>query len=210
MRILLVDDHDLVRIALAKIIKENFPAAFLEEVKNGFDALTLARLMSWDLIITDQSMPKLSGLDMLTQLRAESNETPVLVLSIHPKSEYSKKVRKAKGNGYLSKDCQMFELVQAVQTIYKGGLCFSKEEFPKHDSLQGSPVKLKHELISDRELQVLKMITQGKTVSEMAEKLSLKPPTVNTYRARLLKKMKCANDAELASYGHQHDLSSHD
>jgi two-component system invasion response regulator UvrY len=201
MNILIADDHELVRGGLARIVAEEFPAAQIHEVPNGTQAEKTSRAKKLDLIIMDMSMPDKTGLDVLKQLRAESIKTPVLILSIHPENQYALRVLKAGGNGYISKDCPRTEFVNAVRTILNGKKYISAEVAEKLASRFDDDMgKEQHELISDRELQVLKLIASGKTVSEIADELSLSVATISTYRSRLLEKMNLKNNAELTHY----------
>lgn len=201
MNILLVDDHELVRAGLARIIGEEFSSATIHEAENGFQAEKLARSGKWDIIISDMSMPDKTGLDVLKQLRSESIKIPMLILSIHPENQYALRVLKAGGNGYITKDCPRAEFVNAVKIILSGKKYISANIADKLASRFDDDLgKEQHELISDRELQVLKLIGTGKTVSEIAEELSLSVATVSTYRARLLEKMGLKNNSELTLY----------
>lgn len=201
MNILIVDDHELVRKGILSIVSEEFSSAKLFEVSNGLDAEKLVRSQKLSLVIMDMSMPDKTGLDVLKQFRSESNKVPVLILSIHPENQYALRVLRAGGNGYISKDCPRMELVHAVTTILNGKKYISPS-FAQNlaSQLDEDMNKEQHELISDRELQVLKLIASGRTVSEIANDLSLSVPTISTYRARLLEKMKMRNNAELALY----------
>ena len=201
MNILIVDDHELVRSGLARIITEEFSFATVQEAENGFQAEKMARKGKWDLIISDMSMPDKTGLDVLKQLRSESIKIPMLILSIHPENQYALRVLKAGGNGYITKDCPRAEFINAVKIILSGKKYISANVAEKLASRFDDEInKEQHELISDRELQVLRLIAAGKTVSEIAEELSLSVPTISTYRHRLLEKMELKNNAELAIY----------
>ncbi|HEY0031048.1 MAG TPA: response regulator transcription factor [Bacteroidia bacterium] len=201
MDILIVDDHELVRLGLSGIVAEEFSSAKVQQATGGIEGEKLARSKKWDLIIMDMSMPDKTGLDVLKQLRSESIKIPVLILSIHPENQYALRVLKAGGNGYITKDCPRTEFVNAVKIILGGKKYISASVAEKLASRFDDDIdKEQHELISDRELQVLKLIASGKTVSEIAEELSLSVPTVSTYRSRLLEKMEMKNNAELALY----------
>lgn len=201
MNILVVDDHELVRKGLVSIVSEEFSSAKIQEASTGMDAEKFARSHSWSLIVMDMSMPDKTGLDVLKQVRSENNKVPVLILSIHPENQYALRVLRAGGNGYITKDCPRDELVAAMRTIMNGKKYISPA-FAQNlaSQLDDDMSKEQHELISDRELQVLKLIACGKTVSEIAIELSLSVPTISTYRSRLLEKMKMKNNAELALY----------
>ncbi|HXU28688.1 MAG TPA: response regulator transcription factor [Bacteroidia bacterium] len=201
MNILVADDHELVREALSRIIEEEYPDAQIKKVPNGTQAEKIARVEKLTLIVMDMSMPDKTGLDVLKQLRSESIKTPVLILSIHPENQYAIRVLKAGGNGYISKDCPRAEFINAVRTILNGKKYISAEIAEKlAERFDDDVSKEQHELISDRELEVLKHIASGKTVSEIAEELSLSVATISTYRSRLLEKMNLKNNAELTHY----------
>jgi len=206
MNILIADDHELVRGGLARIVAEEFPSATIHEVENGLQAEKMARTGKWDLIITDMSMPDKTGLDVLKQLRSESIKTPVLILSIHPENQYAIRVLKAGANGYITKDCPRTEIVKAVRTILSGKKYISSTVAERLASRFEEMGREEHELVSDRELQVLKFIASGKTVSEIADELSLSVATISTYRSRLLEKMGLKNNAELTLYAINHKL----
>lgn len=201
MNILIADDHELVRGGLARIVAEEFSSATIHEASNGMQAEKLARTKKWDLIIMDMSMPEKTGLDVLKQLRSESSKIPILILSIHPENQYALRILKAGGNGYITKDCPRADFINAVRTILSGKKYISPEVAEKLASmLDTDSSKEQHELISDRELQVLKLIASGKAVSEIADELSLSVATISTYRHRLLEKMNLKNNAELTHY----------
>ena len=208
MNILIADDHELVRAGLIRIIAEQFPKAKIKEADNGKDAEKLGRACPWDIIIMDMAMPEKTGLEVLKQLRSEMIKTPVLLFSIHPENQYAIRVLKAGGNGYLSKDCPMIEFTEAMKIIMSGRKYISpsvaEKLATKFDDDDGS--KEEHELISDRELQVLKLIASGKAVSDIANALSLSAATISTYRHRLLEKMQLKNNAELTHYAINHHL----
>ncbi len=201
MKILIADDHELVRSGLARIIAEEFSSCTIHEAENGLQAEKMARSGKWDLIISDMSMPDKTGLDVLKQLRSEAIKIPVLILSIHPENQYALRVLKAGGNGYITKDCPRAEFINAVKIILSGKKYISANVAEKLASRFDDEInKEQHELISDRELQVLKLIASGKTVSEIADELALSIATISTYRHRLLEKMNFKNNAELTHY----------
>lgn len=156
----------------------------------------------------DISMPDKNGLDVLKQLRTEQNKTPILMLSIHPENQYAMRVLRAGGNGYLTKDCGRAEFVTAINTILKGRKYITAELAESMISIfdDDAADKPQHAAVSDREMQVLKMIAPGKTVGEIADELSLSVATVSTYRARLKEKMNLKNNAELTTYAINNQL----
>lgn len=201
MNILLADDHELVRNGLARIVSEEFPNASIQEASDGLQAEDFARSKKWDLIIMDVSMPHKTGLDVLKQLRSEAIKTPILILSIHPENQYALRVLKVGGNGYITKDCPRSEFITALRIILSGKKYISQNVAEKlAGSFDNDFTKEQHELISNRELQVLKLIASGKAVSEIAKELSLSVATISTYRTRLLEKMDMKNNAELTVY----------
>lgn len=201
MNILLVDDHELVRKGLLSIASEEFSSAKIQEACNGLEAEKFVHSQNWNMVVMDMSMPGKTGLDVLKQFRSESNKVPVLMLSIHPENQYALRVLRAGGNGYITKDCPRAELVNAMRIVLNGKKYISPA-FAQNLACQMDEdmSKEQHELISDRELQVLKLIACGKTVSEIATELLLSVPTISTYRSRLLEKMKKKNNAELVLY----------
>jgi len=207
MNILIADDHELIRTGLISVVMEEFPSAIIEEVSNGKEAERMGRLDKWNIIIMDMSMPEKTGLEVLKQLRSEFIKTPILICSIHPENQYALRVLKAGANGYISKDCLQADFITAIKTILNGKKYISAEVAEKLASrFDDDTSKEQHELISDRELQVLKFIASGKTVSEIAAKLSLGIATISTYRHRLLEKMNLKNNAELTYYAINHRL----
>lgn len=207
MNILIADDNELIRICMVRIIEEEFPSATIQEAKNGLETEKFAKTGKWDIIISDMSMPDKTGLEVLKQLRSESIKTPVLILSIHPENQYALRVLKAGGNGYITKDCPRAELVNAIKLVLRGKKYISPAIAEKLATRFDDEInKEQHELISDRELQVLELIASGKTVSEIAVDLSLSVPTISTYRHRLLEKMDLKNNAELTHYAITNNL----
>ena len=201
MNILLVDDHELIRNGLSRILTEEFPFAKIHEAFNGTDAEKMARKESWDIIIMDMSMPDKTGLDVLKQLRSESIKTPILIISIYSENQYALRVLKSGGNGYITKDSPRNEFINAVKIILAGKKYISSSVAEKLASRFDVDInKELYEIISDRELQVLKLIASGKAVSEIADELSLSIATISTYRHRLLEKMDMKNNAELTHY----------
>jgi two-component system invasion response regulator UvrY len=201
MNILIADDHELVRLGLTRLVAEEYPSANIQEVPNGIQAEKMGRSQKWDLIIMDMSMPDKTGLDVLKQLRSESIKTPILILSMHPENQYALRVLKVGGNGYITKDCPRAEFLNAIRVILSGKKYISQSIAEKLASRFDEDLsKEQHELISDRELQVLKLIASGKTVTEIAQELTLSVATISTYRSRLLEKMDLKNNAELTLY----------
>ena len=207
MNILLADDHSIVRRGLKEILLEEFPDANFQEASDGQELIRKMRSDKFDVIISDVSMPGKNGLEALKVIKAESPTIPVLVLSIHPEELYAIRVLKAGASGYLTKESAPEELVKAVHMIMMGRKYITPSLAEKMASnLDSDITKLPHELLSDRELDVLKLIAGGKTVSEIAVILSLSVNTISTYRSRVLEKMNLKSNSELTFYAISNNL----
>lgn len=202
LKILIADDHAVLRIGLKQLIAEECtqhnPVIF-GEAQNGQEVLDLCHAEHWDLILLDISMPGRDGLDVLSEIHRQYPDTRVLVLSMYPEDQYAVRALKMGASGYLTKESAPEELAKAIEKIMSGGKYVSPALAEKLAFELGS----RHEgpeALSHREHQVLRMIASGKTVSQIAEELSLSPKTVSTYRVRLLEKMRMKNNAELTHY----------
>jgi two-component system, NarL family, invasion response regulator UvrY len=207
MRILIADDHAIVRRGLSEILLEEYPSAFVEEVGDADTLLNRALAENWDIVISDLMMPGRSVLEILQQIKQHAPQLPVLILSIFPEEQYATRVLKAGASGYINKDAAPTELVKAVQRILQG----RKYITPNIAEMLASDLtlatdKAPHELLSDREFHVMKLLAEGKTISDIAEMLSLSPTTISTYRARIMEKMKMRANAELARYALENRL----
>jgi two-component system invasion response regulator UvrY len=201
LRILIADDHAIIRKGLKQILLEEYPSAIMEEVTDAEGAMKKIMDKEWDIIICDLSMPGRSGLDVVQYVKQNLPKLPVLILSIHPEEQYAIRVLKAGAAGYLSKDAATEELVVAVQRVLQGRKYISPSIAEKMAAeLDQDSSKPPHEILSDREFDIFKMIAAGKTVSDIAEQLSLSITTVSTYRARVLTKMNMKTNAELTRY----------
>ena len=207
MNILLADDHSIVRRGLKEILLEEFPDANFQEASDGQELIRRMRSEKFDVIISDVSMPGKNGLEALKIIKAEAPSIPVLVLSIHPEELYAIRVLKAGASGYLTKESAPEELVKAVRWVMLGKKYITPSLAEKMASnLDSDFSKLPHELLSDRELDVLKLIASGKTVSEIAVVLSLSVNTISTYRSRVLEKMNLKSNSELTFYAISNNL----
>jgi two-component system, NarL family, invasion response regulator UvrY len=207
LRILIADDHAIIRKGLKQILLEEYPTAFIDEVADAEGVLKKAIASEWDIIISDLSMPGRSGLDVVHDIKHNFPKLPVLILSIHPEEQYAIRVLKAGAAGYLSKEAANDELVKAVQRVLQGRKYISPSIAEKlADELDQNVNKPPHELLSDREFHVFKLLAEGKGVSEIAELLSLSVTTVSTYRARVLIKMNAKSNAELTRYAIENRL----
>jgi DNA-binding NarL/FixJ family response regulator len=207
IRILIADDHTIVRRGLRQILLEGFPTAIIEEVAEAETMIKKIIQAQWDVVISDLSMPGRSGLEALQQIKQLNPQLPVLILSIHPEEQYALRVLKAGASGYLSKDLAPDELVNAVHRVMLGKKYITASVAEKLASiLDQDSDKLPHEYLSDREFSVLKHLAAGKSVSEIAEALFLSVTTVSTYRARIMVKMNMKNNADLTLYAIENKL----
>lgn len=207
IRILIADDHTVVRKGLTQILTEQFSPVQIEEVADAETLIKKVMGASWDVIITDLSMPGRSGLDALQQIKQLYPKLPVLVLSIYPEEQYALRVLKAGAAGYLNKDMASEELVNAVQRVLAGRKYISPSVAEKLAvSLDKDASKMPHEYLSDREFDVLKLIASGNTVTQIAEILSLSSTTVSTYRARIMSKMNLKTNTSLTLYAMENKI----
>lgn len=201
MRILLADDHAVLRSGLKLMLAEAFPNVVFGEAEDSRQALEAALSQLWDLIILDLSMPGRGGLDVLKELHAQCPKTPVLVLSMFSERQFAVRAFRSGASGYLTKASAGSELHKAVERVLAGGRYVSAvlaEQLASELGTIGTGVL--HERLSDREFEILRLIASGKTVKEIADELSLSGNTISTYRTRILEKMKMRTNAELTHY----------
>jgi len=203
-RVLLVDDHPVVRRGIRQILSDGLKAVSVGEAGDVRSALASIRSDVWDVVVLDVTLPGESGLDLLKVIRREKPALPVLVLSMHPASQFARRVLAAGAAGYLTKDSAATELVTAIEQIHRGHRYLGDQagDAPDVPGVGAAP----HETLSDREYQVLRMIGSGKTVSEIAVACSLSVKTVSTYRSRLLEKLHMHTNAELMRYAIENSL----
>ena len=201
MRILIVDDHAVVRRGLREILVEEFPGVHVGEAASVAEAVGMTRAGRWDLVILDLNLPGGSGLDALKEIKQLQPRLPVLVLSIYPEDQYAVRVLEAGASGYLTKEMAPAGLVEAARKSIAGGRYVSPA-LAERLALRLAPGRrdAPHETLSDREFQVLRMIASGRTVGQIAQELGLSVKTVSTYRTRLPDKMGLKNNAELTRY----------
>jgi DNA-binding NarL/FixJ family response regulator len=199
-RILLVDDHPVVRQGIRQILTDAFDAVEVGEAATADDAFREIRSSDWTLVVLDISMPGVSGLEILRGIRHERPALPVLILSMHPAEQFAGRAMNAGASGYLTKHSGPRELVQAVQALIDGGVYFNPETSSSLAGGESDRANRLHDGLSDREYQVLRMMALGKTVSQIAQEISLSVKTVSTYRARVLEKMNMRTTAELMRY----------
>jgi len=201
IRILIADDHAIVRKGLIQILLEEYPTAKIAEVEDAEQLIHKAVTEEWEVVICDLSMPGRSGLDALHQLKQVSPRLPVLIMSMHPEDQYALRVLKAGASGYLGKDTIHDDLIKAIQTVMLGKKFITPSIAEKlADAFNTDSDLLMHETLSDREFDVLKLLASGKSVSEIAEQLLLSVTTVSTYRSRIMKKMSMHSNADLTRY----------
>lgn len=207
MKILIADDHALLRKGLIRILNDRYPDAEIFEASGEVDIFPDLRTRTFDVIISDLSMPGRGGLDILKDIRAMGLKVPVLILSMHPEEQYAVRVLKAGASGYLNKDSAPELLIEAIETIL-GGKKYISEAVSQQlasDHFVNSN-EARHELLSDREMYVLVAIASGKAVSEIAAELSLSVNTISTYRARVLEKLDLHSSAALTRYALENHL----
>jgi two-component system invasion response regulator UvrY len=208
MKFLVADDHAIVRKGLVQLLREAFPAADVTEVANSHEVLEAVGKQIWDVILLDISMPGRNGIETLKQIRANGVKAPVLMLSMHPEEQYAVRVLKAGASGFLNKESATEELLAAVHKVLSGRKYITASVAEKlAETLGENSEKPAHELLSDREMQVLQHIAAGKTVSEIAEEISLSVNTISTYRTRILEKLSLNNNAELTRYALDNHLA---
>src|SRR6185436_12977949 len=201
IRVAVIDDHAVVREGLKRIISENPGMVVTAEAGDGYEAIKILQNAPCDVVLLDITMPNKSGLDVLKQLHAESPRLPVLVLSMHSEDQYAVRVLRAGASGYLTKESAPAKLVQAIRKVVRGGKYVSPSLAEKLVlDLETHSDKPPHELLSDREFQVLCMIASGRTVTETANELALSVKTISTYRVRILEKLKMKHNADLTRY----------
>lgn len=207
LRVLIADDHAVVRQGLRQILAEIPELGAVGEAQNGEEALDQVRAEPWDVLVLDMSMPGRGGLDVLKDVRRERPQTRVLVLSMHPEDQFAVRLLKAGAAGYLTKESAPDELVAAVRKVMTGGKYISATLAEKLAfDMDRDSDRPAYEALSDREFQVLRMLATGKTVQQIAGELMLSAKTISTYRARILEKLNLKSNAEMIHYSIQNRL----
>lgn len=208
MKILIVDDHAIVRQGLRQILMESDSTIFIKEADCGSDAIRQVREGEWNVVVLDISLPDRNGIDILKQIKKEYPKIPVLMLSMHEESLYAIRALKAGASGYITKQSASAELMAAIHQVARGRkyLTATLAE-AMADSLGADYERPPHETLSDREYQTLCLIASGKGLTDVAEEMRLSVKTVSVYRARLLEKMKLKNNAELTHYAIKNGLA---
>ena len=206
-RFLIADDHTVVRRGLKQILLEAFPSAIIEEVTDAESLLKKVFTQSWDVVISDISMPGRSGLEVLQQVKQQYPKLPVLILSVYPEEQYALRVLKAGASGYLNKDSAPEQLVAAVNRVMLGKKFITPAIAEKlANSLDHDLNKLSHEYLSDREFEVLKLIAGGQAVSDIATKLYMSVHPISNSRSRIMSKMGLKSNAALIFYAIENKL----
>jgi len=209
IRVLIADDHDVIREGVKRILEDTPDIRVSDEARDGQELVQKASRGAPDVVLLDLSMPGRGGLEALKDLRAERPKLPILVLSMHEEDQYAVRVIRAGASGYLTKARVSECLVDAIRKVIGGGkyLTPTVADLLAQDVAQDSG-RPRHEKLSDREFQVFSLLASGKTVSEIAEHLALSVQTISTYRAHILEKLGLLNTAQIIRYAHQHQLAS--
>jgi DNA-binding NarL/FixJ family response regulator len=201
MRILIADDHAIVRKGLKQLVLEEYPSAHIEEAGDAEGLVGKAINEEWDVVICDINMPGRSGLDAMQQIKQISPKLPVLIMSMYPEDQYAVRVLKAGAAGYLGKETIHDELIKAIQTVLLGKKYITSSVAEKLiEAFQSEPGEEPHQTLSDREFDVFKLLAGGKSVSEIAAQFSLSVTTISTYRSRIMEKMNMRSNADLTKY----------
>jgi DNA-binding NarL/FixJ family response regulator len=206
-RVLLVDDHAVVRQGLKQVLAESLPDATFGDACNADEALRMVRTANWDIVVLDISLPGKSGIEALKELRAAHPRLPVLILSMHPEEQFAVRALKAGAAGYVTKRTAAREVVAAVRKVLSGGRYVSPSLAERLAAqTQAGSVDTPHETLSDREYQVFRLLAMGKTVKQIGKELDLSPQTVSTHRTHILEKMGMQSNAELIQYAIQNQI----
>ncbi len=207
IKVLVADDHAIVRRGLRQILSETPDVMVGGEASTAQEVIRLLTDERWSVVVLDLSLPGSSGLDLLARIRREHPQCPVLVLTVHPEDQYAVRCIKAGAAGFLTKESAPDKLIDAVRKVASGGRWVSPELAETLASvLAGESKGAPHERLSDREFEIFRMLASGKTVSQIAQELSLSVKTVSTHRVRILRKMEMTNNAELTHYAVRNHL----
>ncbi|MDP9041057.1 MAG: response regulator transcription factor [Bacteroidota bacterium] len=206
-RIILADDHSFIRLGLIQILKDEYPAVTIKEVGDGESLIKEVLLNDWDLVISDLDMPGKNGLEALEQIKLIKPQLPVLILSIYPEDLYAVRVLKAGASGYMNKNAAPYELINAVRRISLGRKYITPEIGEKL-LLHIGTYKNPHELLTNKELEIFKLLAKGKTITQIAEIYSLALTTVSTYRGRIMEKLDLSTNSDLTRYAIAHHIIS--
>jgi DNA-binding NarL/FixJ family response regulator len=207
INILLVDDHAMFREGLKQILHRQSDMQVVDEVGNGNDALEKIRHTKYSVIVLDISMPGQTGWNILSEIKLEQPDVPVLILSMHPEDQYGVRMLRAGASGYVSKESAAENLIAAIRKVAAGGRYVSPALAEKLAvTLDSKAAQVPHQLLSDREFEVMCMLASGQSLKEIADLLCLSEKTITTYRARILEKMQLRNNVELTHYAIENKL----
>lgn len=207
IRVLIADDHAIVRQGFKQIFSETEDLVVAGEADDGAEALQLARQKEWDVFLLDVTMPNRNGIDTLKQLKKEFPRLPVLILSMHPEEQYAVRAIKAGASGYLTKQSAPEQLVTAIRQVARGKKYVSPTVAEQLvNAISTDSEKPLHELLTDREFQVFKLIAAGKPLTAIADELNLAVATISTFRTRIVDKTGLRSNAEMIRYGLEHGL----
>ncbi len=206
IKVIIVDDHPVVRRGLKQIIEDEPDMEVAGEAKNAGECFSLVRKTDCTLVVLDINLPDRSGFDVLNQLKHEKPNLPVLILSVNPEDQFALRLIKAGASGYLMKETALTELVKAIRKVNSGGKYVSAPLADKLISQIDTSEKPSHESLSNREFQILCMIAQGKPLKNIADELCVSAKTVSTYRSRIMEKMKMSTNSDLIRYASEHHL----
>lgn len=204
-RVLLVDDHEVVRKGIRSILEDRFPSIAVAEAGDGDGALA-ALANPLDAVVLDLSMPGRSGIDLLVEIKHRHPKLPVLIMTLYAEEQFAVRALRAGASGYLTKAAAPEELVSAMERILRGGRYITESLAERLVDAAGGGTEAPHDRLSDREFEVMRGIASGESVSVIADRLHLSVKTISTYRARLLDKMGMANNSELTRYAIQNGL----
>ncbi len=207
IRILIADDHAIVRRGLKQILTEQYPSVHIGEASDAETLITAIMNDKWDVVVCDMNMPGRSGLDALNQIKQISPQLPVLIMSMYPEDQYAIRVLKAGASGFLGKETIHDDIVKAIETARLGRKYITPAIAEKlADSLDTAITRPLHEILSDREFDVFKLLASGKSITEIGEQLSLSATTISTYRSRIMDKMNMRSNADLTRYALERNI----
>ena len=210
IRILIADDHAIVRQGLRQIMEEEPGMEVVAEFANGSDAFEWLRNHNCDIALVDIAMPGMNGIDLLKELHKDKPDLPVLILSTYAENQYAVRLIKAGACGYLTKECAPMDIVEAVQCVASGKKYFSQAVLKLlAKEISAVQEKIPHETLSEREYQIFLLLASAETVTNIAHNLGLSVKTVSTYRSRILEKMHLRNNSELMHYANKNNLLQH-
>jgi two-component system invasion response regulator UvrY len=204
-RIILADDHSFIRLGIMQILRDEYPSIIIKEVADGESLVKEVINSDWDLVISDLDMPGKGGLEALAQIKQIRPQLPVLILSIYTEDLYAVRVLRAGASGFMNKNAAPYELIEAIHRI-SAGKKYITPEIAEKLLLYVNTEKKPHELLSNKEFEIFKLLALGKTVSQIAEMHSLALTTVSTHRSRILEKLGLATNSELTRYAIAHKI----